>query len=41
MMQKQAGAWKIVAFHNAPVQKSEKDNFGFVIELEGLEKPQQ
>jgi uncharacterized protein (TIGR02246 family) len=41
MMQKQAGEWKIVAFHNAPVQKSEKDNFGFVIELESLEKPPQ
>ncbi len=36
VMQKQEGKWSIVAFHNAPVQKSEEDDFGFVIDIKGL-----
>ncbi|MFQ4146022.1 SgcJ/EcaC family oxidoreductase [Chlorogloeopsis sp. ULAP02] len=36
VMQKQQGKWEIVAFHNAPVQKTEGDDFGFVIDIQGL-----
>jgi hypothetical protein len=36
VMQKQQGKWEIVAFHNAPVQKREEDETGFVIRTEGL-----
>ncbi|MBE9168080.1 SgcJ/EcaC family oxidoreductase [Pleurocapsales cyanobacterium LEGE 06147] len=37
VMQKREGKWEIVAFHNAPVQKREEDDFGFVIDIEGFE----
>ncbi|WP_082209847.1 SgcJ/EcaC family oxidoreductase [Fischerella sp. PCC 9605] len=37
VMQKRADDWEIVAFHNAPIQKQEEDDFGFVIDLEGFE----
>jgi uncharacterized protein (TIGR02246 family) len=36
VMQKREGKWEIVAFHNAPVQKAEEDDFGFVIDIQGL-----
>ena len=37
VMHKQQGKWEIVAFHNAPVQKREEDDTGFVIHIESLE----
>lgn len=37
VMQKQTGKWEIIAFHNAPVQKQEGDDFGFAIDLQGFE----
>ena len=40
VMQKQEGEWEIVAFHNAPVQKSKGEGTGFVIQVEGLETSQ-
>jgi uncharacterized protein (TIGR02246 family) len=36
VMQKQQGKWQIVAFHNAPVQKQQEEETGFVIHIEGL-----
>jgi uncharacterized protein (TIGR02246 family) len=36
VMQKQPGKWVIVAFHNAPVQKREEEETGFVIHIAGL-----
>src|SRR5215203_1610059 len=36
VMQKQQGKWEIVAFHNAPVQRREEDETGFVIRMEVL-----
>src|SRR5215204_6205269 len=35
-MQERGGAWEIVAFHNAPVQKREGERIGFVICIEDL-----
>ena len=35
-MHKQQGKWEIVAFHNAPVQKREEEETGFVIYMAGL-----
>jgi uncharacterized protein (TIGR02246 family) len=40
VMQKQEGEWKIVAFHNAPIQKRNEESTGFVIQVEGLETSQ-
>ncbi len=34
--QKQQGRWEIVVFHNAPVQKREEEETGFVIHMAGL-----
>ena len=36
VMQEREGAWEIVAFHNAPVQKREGEKIGFVICIEDL-----
>jgi uncharacterized protein (TIGR02246 family) len=36
VMHKQQGKWEIVAFHNAPVQKREEEESGFVIHMAGL-----
>jgi uncharacterized protein (TIGR02246 family) len=36
VMHKQQGRWEIVAFHNAPVQKLEEEETGFVIHMAGL-----
>jgi uncharacterized protein (TIGR02246 family) len=36
VMHKQQGKWEIVAFHNAPVQKREEEQTGFVIHMAGL-----
>jgi uncharacterized protein (TIGR02246 family) len=36
VMHKQQGKWEIVAFHNAPIQKREEEDTGFVIYIEGL-----
>ena len=36
VMQKQQGKWVIVAFHNAPVQKREEEDTGFVVHVAGL-----
>jgi len=36
VMHKQQGKWEIVAFHNAPVQKREEEETGFVIHTAGL-----
>jgi uncharacterized protein (TIGR02246 family) len=36
VMHKQKGKWEIVAFHNAPVQKREEEQSGFVIRMELL-----
>jgi uncharacterized protein (TIGR02246 family) len=36
VIQKQPGKWVIVAFHNAPVQKREEEETGFVIHIAGL-----
>lgn len=36
VMHKQQGKWEIVAFHNAPVQKREEEETGFVIHMAGL-----
>jgi uncharacterized protein (TIGR02246 family) len=40
VMQNQEGEWKIVAFHNAPVQKRKEAGTGFVIQVEDLETRQ-
>jgi len=40
VMQKRNGKWEIVAFHNAPVQKREEEEAGFVIHIEGVETRQ-
>ena len=37
VMQKQQGKWEIAAFHNAPVQKREEEDAGFVIHIEGTD----
>ena len=37
VMQKREGEWEIVAFHNAPVQKQEGEDIGFVIHIEGVD----
>ena len=36
VIQKEQGKWEIVAFHNAPVQKREEEETGFVIHMAGL-----
>ncbi len=36
VMRKQQGKWEIVSFHNAPIQKREEEDTGFVIHIEGL-----
>jgi uncharacterized protein (TIGR02246 family) len=36
VMHKRQGEWEIVAFHNAPVQKREEEETGFVIHIAGL-----
>ena len=36
VMHNQQGKWEIVAFHNAPVQKREEEETGFVIHMAGL-----
>jgi uncharacterized protein (TIGR02246 family) len=36
VMHKQQGKWEVVAFHNAPVQKREEEESGFVIRMELL-----
>jgi uncharacterized protein (TIGR02246 family) len=36
VMHKQQSKWEIVAFHNAPVQKREEEDTGFVIHMVGL-----
>jgi len=38
VMQEREGEWQIVAFHNAPVQKREGEETGFVIRMEGLKQ---
>jgi uncharacterized protein (TIGR02246 family) len=35
VMHKQQGKWEIVAFHNAPVQKREEEETGFLIHIAG------
>jgi uncharacterized protein (TIGR02246 family) len=35
VMHKQQGKWEIVAFHNAPVQKREEEETGFLIHITG------
>jgi hypothetical protein len=37
VMHKREGEWKIVAFHNAPAQKRDEQDTGFVIHIEGVE----
>ena len=37
VMQEREGQWEIVAFHNAPVQKREEEETGFVIHIEGVD----
>ena len=37
VMHKEQGKWEIVAFHNAPVQKREEEETGFVIRMAGLQ----
>ncbi len=37
VMQKRQGKWEIVAFHNAPIQKRQEENTGFVIHIEGTD----
>ena len=37
VMQMREGEWGIVSFHNAPVQKREEEETGFVIHIEGVE----
>jgi uncharacterized protein (TIGR02246 family) len=37
VMQKRQGKWEIVAFHNAPVQKQQEEEAGFVISIEGVD----
>jgi lactoylglutathione lyase len=39
-MQKREGEWEILAFHNAPVQKREEEETGFVIHIEGVDTRQ-
>jgi hypothetical protein len=34
-MYREQGKWEIVAFHNAPVQKREEEETGFVIHTAG------
>jgi uncharacterized protein (TIGR02246 family) len=41
VMQKRESEWEIVAFHNAPVQKREEEDTGFVIHIEGVEPEQE
>jgi uncharacterized protein (TIGR02246 family) len=41
VVQKQQGKWEIVAFHNAPVQKREGEDTGFVVHIEGVETEQE
>jgi uncharacterized protein (TIGR02246 family) len=36
VMRKREGEWEIVSFHNAPVQKREEEEIGFVIHIGGL-----
>jgi uncharacterized protein (TIGR02246 family) len=38
VMRKREGEWEIVSFHNAPVQKREEEEIGFVIHIEGLNR---
>ena len=38
VVQKRESKWEVVAFHNAPVQKREGDEAGFVIRVVGLEQ---
>ena len=40
VMQERESEWEIVAFHNAPVQKREKEDTGFAIHVEGLDTEQ-
>ncbi|HKH58610.1 MAG TPA: SgcJ/EcaC family oxidoreductase [Rubrobacter sp.] len=40
VMQKREGQWEILAFHNAPVQKREEEETGFVIHIEGVDTRQ-
>lgn len=40
VMQEREGEWEIVAFHNAPVQKQEEEETGFVINIEGVDTGQ-
>jgi uncharacterized protein (TIGR02246 family) len=40
VMQKREGEWEILAFHNAPVQKREEEETGFVIHIEGVDTRQ-
>jgi len=37
VVQKREGEWEIVVFHNAPVQKREDEDTGFVIHIEGVD----
>jgi uncharacterized protein (TIGR02246 family) len=38
VMHRQQGKWEIVAFHNAPVQKREEEETGFVISMKVLKQ---
>lgn len=37
VMQKEQGEWEATTSHNAPVQKQEEEDTGFVIHIEGVE----
>jgi uncharacterized protein (TIGR02246 family) len=37
VMQKPEDRWEIVSFHNAPVQKRQEEEAGFVIRIEGVD----
>jgi hypothetical protein len=37
VMQKRQGKWEIVSFHNAPVQKQQEEEAGFVIRSAGVD----
>ncbi len=37
VMQKREDRWEIVSFHNAPVQKHQEEEAGFVIRIEGVD----
>jgi hypothetical protein len=37
VMQKREDRWEIVSFHNAPVQKHQEQETGFVIRIEGVD----